>query len=555
MKKVFIFPFLSILFLTIMIGKAQNENGGIPYSFSAKRLSMNIPQMELASVDHAALLKEDAAQERNSPLRISVHQTLNYTMKNAGRLDVLDDGSKLWRVNIKSPNAYALYLHFSSFEIPKGASLFAYSPDQQFVRGKYTHKNEGEDFYVLDIPGDEIIVEYYEPAGAAFEGHFEIVDVGHLYRNVLTSKGGLGDASGNCHINVVCPEVQEWLDQANSVVCILILVQGNGFLCTGALINNTRYDKRPYVYTAAHCYKSNATWVFYFDYKSSSCNSNSDNSKGTEVRGGVVRAVDFEGSETTLAGMVKGPDFMLLEITGTFPNAIRDRLYFAGWDLSTSAPSVGAAIHHPAGDFKKFSKPATVISYSSPSSYYWQTNWIKGAENKGVTEVGSSGSPLFNAEGYIVGHLSRGLSYCENQQINGTSQPDYYGKTTSSWTFKSDSATQLKYWLDPDDKGLTKLSGIYYSQDPPLENVIKEQNGFTVNLYPNPTTGTVKINGNFNGEVIQCNIYSILGALVYQENVTASDEFELKLDLMNGVYFIELQGIQKKTTQKLLIFK
>ena len=549
MRKLFVCLSSMALFFTVLTLQAQDEMGGIPYSFSAKKLSLNIPQMNLPFVDHLALLEEDAEKGKNSPLRIATSQLLNYTMDNSGRLDILNDGSKLWRVNIKSPNAYAIFLHFSSFEIPKGAELFVYTPDQKFIRGKYTQKNENEEFYVLDLPGDEIIVEYYEPAAAAFAGHFEIESLGHLYRDVFAFKGGLGQSQGNCHLNVKCPEVDAWLNQVNSVVCIRLMVSNGSslesYLCSGAMIANTRLDRTPYVYSAAHCFKDNATWYFHFDYQSTSCENNSGNS-GYAVRGCEIRAIDSLGQKDPS----KGPDFLLLEITGNLPKSVLDHLYFSGWDISTSTPLAGAAIHHPGGDFKKYSKPRqySAPTYQDYKKYYWQVNWVTMPKNKGVVEPGSSGSPLFNAQGYIVGSLSRGSSDC-----NTPSNPDFYGRISASWTFGTTPFRQLKHWLDPDNTGITMLAGKLYSECSGIDD--NKTNGFKVNIYPNPTNGNVKINGNFNGETIQCNIYSILGTLVYQEQGISSNEFELNLDLMNGIYFVELQGKEKRTTHKLVISK
>ena len=553
MKKTFVFT--TALLFTIIIVQAQNEMGGIPYSFSSKKLSMNIPQMSLPFVDHVALLEEDDAKGKNNPLRFSIHQVLNYTMNNSGKLDILNDGGKLWRVNIKSPNAYAIYLHFSSFEIPEGAELFVYTPDRNFVRGKYTQKNEGEDFFVLDLPGDEIIVEYYEPAGAAFAGHFEIADLGHIYRDIFVTKGVWGNAMGKCHLNVMCPEVQAlWSNQVNSVVCIRMVI-GSGsstqsYLCSGTMIMNTRLDQKPYVYTASHCYTNTDNWWFYFDYQSSECNNNNSNFSGYYARGCEIRAFDPVNKGATEIKVKDGPDFMLLEIKEALPSQVTEHLYYAGWDISTSTPTVGAAIHHPQGDLKKYSKPRQNLSYSN---YYWSVNWLTGAANKGTTEAGSSGSPLFNASGYVVGSLSAGSSSCNNP-----GGMDIYGKISSAWTFKKDPDKQLKYWLDPDNTGITKLSGRLYSQLFPVgidENNKGKITGFTVNIYPNPAETSVKIEGNFNGEKIQCNIYSILGTLVYQENVMAFNEIELNLDLTNGIYFVELQGKERKSTHKLVISK
>ncbi len=554
MKKLFLLTLLMTVFLMSVTVYAQDELGGSPFSFSAKKLSMNVPQMHLPSVDHAALVAEDEINGKNRPLRISVHQPLYYTMENSGRLDILSDGSKLWRLNIKSPNAYAVYLLFSTFEIPEGAELFVYTPDQKHVRGKYTEKKEGEEFIVLDLPGDEVVVEYYEPAGAEFAGNFEISYLGHNYRDAFVSKGHWGDAEGTCHINVNCPEAQQlWQNQINSVVCIRMVSPRGTYLCSGAMVNNARQDGTPYVYTAAHCFTENAEWFFYFDYQTYACSA-STGSNGYATRNCEIRAYDSEGGSNASSG----PDFMLLEITGEIPPAVVDHLYFAGWDLSTSTPTVGAAIHHPGGDFKKYSKPKRYSSYNYYSGRYWEVGWYDVALQKGVTEGGSSGSPLFNGNGLIVGSLSRGTSACDDDPrtaFDETKGTDIYGKISASWTFNSNTSKQLKHWLDPGNTGTTQLEGEFYKRLVGVEENKNAKNSFVTNIYPNPTQGVVKIEGDFNGEQIQCNIYNLLGTLVYQESTIVNRGFELNLDLENGIYFLELQGKEKKATHKLVISK
>ncbi len=73
-------------------------------------------------------------------------------------------------------------------------------------------------------------------------------------------------------------------------------------------------------------------------------------------------------------------------------------------------------------------------------------------------EGGSSGSPLFDANGLIVGTLTGGSSYCDAQ-----TNPDYYGKmyyhigiirVLTPWN-------RLKDWLDPANTGVTTLNGKY----------------------------------------------------------------------------------------------
>ena len=72
----------------------------------------------------------------------------------------------------------------------------------------------------------------------------------------------------------------------------------------------------------------------------------------------------------------------------------------------------------------------------------------------GATEGGSSGSPLFDQDGRIIGQLHGGDSFC----YEGGS--DWYGRLSRSWTGGGTASTGLKDWLDPLDTGATTLDGI-----------------------------------------------------------------------------------------------
>jgi lysyl endopeptidase len=88
---------------------------------------------------------------------------------------------------------------------------------------------------------------------------------------------------------------------------------------------------------------------------------------------------------------------------------------------------------------------------------YWQMRWSPTQNGHGVTEGGSSGSPLFSNDGYIVGQLTGGQASCANPNA-----PDYYGKFAVSW--ESNGTTpdrQLKPWLDPANTGVQTLRGTY----------------------------------------------------------------------------------------------
>ena len=553
MKKFFILTAVFMVLTSMLY--AQSESGELPYSFGEKGISQSVDVQKMPATDVEKLLSEDATvQEKARPLRMGVGYTVDKTFENSGRKDILNDGSTLWRAKFVSEGAVMTYLVIDRLNIPEEGRLFIYSPDHEQVYGPYTNADMQEvgKMETDNIIGDELVVEYYEPANAAFKGEINIAAVMHVYRDFLNVnkdiKGPIGDAEGSCHIDVVCPEGNEWRNQIKSVVCIGItaIVDGgySGFLCSGALVNNVRMDKTPYVLSADHCVENESqTHKFYFLYQTSECGGTTGNYK--VANGGTIVA------HSNTPNSMAASDFLLLKITGNLSVTFRDSLFFAGWDRSGAA-SVGAGIHHPGGDWKKISFPQSVSAPTSGSyanKYFvvhWRTN-----PNKGVTEQGSSGSPLFNANALIIGTLTSGSSACN--YVYGT---DNYGRMSYHWNNNNATAAnrKLQPWLDPDNTGTTVLPGMKY--DGTIVNVQDYSlSTSTFDIYPNPAQdGIVTIQGEFIPETAICNVYNTMGQLVMSCNVTTDATFTLNVaSLQDGVYFVELVGSERNYKSKLVI--
>jgi PKD repeat protein len=87
---------------------------------------------------------------------------------------------------------------------------------------------------------------------------------------------------------------------------------------------------------------------------------------------------------------------------------------------------------------------------------HWEVGWNETANGHGVTEGGSSGSPLLDSYGRIVGTLTGGLSSC-----NSPNEKDYFGMFPYHWASNGTTDDQqLKPWLDPDNTGVSYLDGI-----------------------------------------------------------------------------------------------
>ena len=89
-----------------------------PYTFTHQNISYDVDQHILPALDIEELYREDAINsEKGTPLRVGVVRNVSYTFENSGRLDILPDGSRLWRLDIKSEGAYMIDIFFSTFNI------------------------------------------------------------------------------------------------------------------------------------------------------------------------------------------------------------------------------------------------------------------------------------------------------------------------------------------------------------------------------------------------------------------------------------------------------
>jgi len=109
-----------------------------------------------------------------------------------------------------------------------------------------------------------------------------------------------------------------------------------------------------------------------------------------------------------LAGApIRQRDYTLMLLNGTAP----DGTTLLGWN--TAEPNVGDAvvgIHYPEGSWERISfgqriedEDISVNGVIGPASRYYQVNF-----RQGIIEPGSSGSPLFNSAGEVVGTLGDG---------------------------------------------------------------------------------------------------------------------------------------------------
>ena len=471
---------LGLGLLVSLLGHSQISEGGKPTSFVRvavgeanpydtyyQTVTVPTPNMDEVHAEDATVGKET--------YRVAINTPVDVNILSHGNWHELSTGDRIWRVAIESPGAEAVGLYFAEeVQIPLGGKLHAYNEKQSQYIGAYTSNTPG--FKAMEmIQGDKIVLEYFQPAGSSELPVIHVESIAHFYRGVESRIAYFRDGStqndyrahGSCQVDVECSEGDSWTNQINSAVHYSFVDGGGTYVCSGSVINNTNADCTPYILTANHCGDPASSsdisgHVWYFNYQRPSCvpgnTSKYTGALSETMSGGIFRASSTHGDHpASFSYQVDGSDFALVELSTDIPASYDP--YFAGWSRSTSASGSGVGIHHPSGDEKKISTySSSLVSATYNSGWtnaHWRVQWVSTTNGHGVTEGGSSGSPIFNSAGLIVGHLSGGSSFCATP-----TDPDLYGKFDRAWDQESSSTNaQLKHWLDPAGTNPMTLTG------------------------------------------------------------------------------------------------
>ena len=438
-----------LLLMLVGIASAQVTNEGKPMSWKA-RDAEKVQAHKMPQFDLAKLQAEDAIydKDKTKPWRYGYEFLVDHNLQNSGNWTTLSNGDRIWRIRYSSEGAQTMNFLFSDFFMPKGGKVYLYNNDRTDLLGAYDagQNNEKRELGTWLVTGSDIWIEYYEPAEVTGQGKLEIFKVVHGYRSLSSIQKSPDDGlntSGNCNYDVNCfMDDIDGLKDINKKSVALIIVSNSAF-CTGALINNTSNDGTPYFLTANHCAdgQSVSQWAFRFNWISTNpvCAGSAPSTTNDPNYYQTVSGAELKAKRAA-------SDFCLLEITADLPDTWD--IVWAGWDRNEIAAESSFGIHHPAGDIMKacrdFDAP---ILNNDGGEFMWQVaDW-----DLGVTQGGSSGSPLFNQDGRIIGQLYGGTSGCDGDTDNGGD--DVYGRFGKSWDAGTSSSTRLKDWLDPTNTG------------------------------------------------------------------------------------------------------
>ena len=477
-------------------------------------------QLELQPLDRAALAREDAALVlAGAPPRFAVAKRVAVTPANAGTWEDTKDGSRTWRWRVTAPDAVSLNFGFSHFHLPDGATLVVRSADGREARGPFTNADEDAhgQLWTPVVRGNDAVVELKVPAALAGEVSIEIAQVGHGYRAVggdvaakllepdapaQCATPGAKDASGNvldatsangakavaasgaCNMDVACLDPTDpWRRVARATA---VLTRNGTFWCTGSLVNNTANDRRMLVTTSAACgidASNVATTVAYWNYENSTCRVPGSAASGAAGDGSLAQF----STGATLVASSSPSDFTMLEMDDPADPAWN--LYWAGWDATPYASPGGpgngdfacspgapcATVHQPNTNEKRIAfveQDLVTTSYNAnpiPGDQthihaYWDPTPVFPPNPSlsippGVTEGGSGGAPLYNAQRRYVGQLHGGPSVCG---ATGENLSDYFGRFSLSYNVPAARAA-----LDPLGTNALSIDGRAQCDNPP----------------------------------------------------------------------------------------
>jgi len=398
------------------------------------------------------------------PPRFAESNPVVITPATDGRWEKLPDARQLWRLRVGSPGAVSLNLGFTRYAMPPGGQLYLYATDGTQIVRPFTaadNKAHGE-LWTPVIDADEVVIEVTLPDESYIpQLDLELGYINAGYRGFQAQTADPADRSGSCNVDVVCPEGDNWRDQIQSVA---VYTLNGSWTCTGAMINNTAFDKTPYFLTAHHCgisSSSDASIVVYWNFENSTCRAPGSPQSGgsgdgslAQFQSGSTMRADYSASDVTLTELDDAPDPAF-------------EVYFSGWDRTDAATSSAVAIHHPNTDEKRISfeyDPTSITGYlenpvPGDGTHIRITDW-----DLGTTEPGSSGSPLYSPEKRIIGQLHGGYASCSSQTS------DWYGRLARSWTGGGTSASRLSDWLDPLGTAPLFINGTGLEEPPVTQN-------------------------------------------------------------------------------------
>jgi len=472
----------------------------------------------------APLTKEERNRvgKNHLPL-IGIRRALSLDVQNGGGVRTLSNGMQVWQLTIHSPQAAAIRVHFSNFDVGAG-QVWIYdgnAPSAASRRrslGPWTNKGmfgSGE-FWTGSVLSDTVTIEYAPATGTGLTAvaPFAVDAIAHFWQSLADNSTPVADAdpSAKCELDVSC--YSDYATFAKSTVAYdFVTDDGGGVACSGAIVGTQSASFLPYMLTANHCVSSESeaeTVEGLFFYQTAKCGDTQPDLNSLEF--------DFGASYVTGEPISKG-DYTLLLFQEPAPAGVT----FAGWTINEPAVNdKTTCIHHPMESWTKITfghrlhdDAVTVDGNTAPAADFYQIQ-----SDKGVIEPGSSGSPLLNSKQQIVGTAT--ASDVGSDNVCTLSQASVYGRFSNAWS-------GLKKYLEDTAASSLKVSAnsLQWVSDngklisvPELTFTISTSSATAVPFSIIPSDSWVSISGSINSCIAQFTPCSVSAKSPLQVTVT-----------------------------------
>ncbi len=457
--------FVSLLWSTSVI--AQDSFGGYPIGLLQPELDLNKKSspIQIASLDNKEYTKYGSSSL--FALRKAIP-----TFENEDNWQQVSPTMVRWSASFQMNDQLPIAFVFEDFALPSHCRLFVYSEEGKKVLGAYTSSNNSESGNFMSdlISGETITVEL------VMEGNdierklpFELKDV---YQSFIPLDGVSSAmevdtgflASRPCHPNANCPDGDLFEEEKRSVCRILMVLEEGLVFCSGTLMNNTLEDQRPLILSAFHCQDYltpiHDLWRFDFNFITSGCNDLSEPS--------FDRIIGCR----QLAGQ-RDSDMLLVELNLNVPSAFD--VYYAGWNREDAyIPQPAFQLHHPLGDVMKVS-----VDFDDLRMHNDNISWDNGTRTPplhhlrceldvGAHQVGSSGGPLMDEDGRVVGKLHGGGV----DSLDCSDNRSFFGRLSVAWEGDGESSSRLSDWLDPLQLNALQIPGLNQGESALVRQVV-----------------------------------------------------------------------------------